>query len=57
MLLAPLSIAGVAAEHKTGKSPVNTFLSKVTGDDCDLKRILKADYPCKSDTQAVETNQ
>ena len=57
MLLAPLSVAGAAAEQRTGKSPISTFLSKVTGDDCDLKRVLDADYPCVSKKQINEVNQ
>jgi len=56
ILLAPATIASGAVEHKTGKSPISTFLSKVTGNDCDLKRILKANYPCKSDIQEIEKN-
>jgi len=47
VLLAPATIAGAAAEQKTGKSPISTFLSRVTGEDCDVKRVLRADYPCK----------
>jgi len=47
VLLAPATVAGAAAEQKTGKSPISTFLSRVTGEDCDVKRVLKADYPCK----------
>jgi hypothetical protein len=57
LLLAPVTVAGAAAEHKTGKSPISAFFSKLTGDDCDLKRIFKADYPCKSETQLTETNK
>ncbi len=56
-ILAPTTIAGAAAEQKTGKSPVSTFLSRVTGDDCDVKRIFKADYPCKSKNEANEINK
>jgi ABC-type Zn uptake system ZnuABC Zn-binding protein ZnuA len=56
ILLAPVTVAGAAAEYKTGKSPMSSFLSKVTGDDCDLKRILKANYPCRSETNEVEKN-
>jgi len=57
MLLAPLSVAGAAAEQKTGKSPISTFLSRVTGDDCDVKRVLDANYPCTSKKQTNEINQ
>jgi len=57
MLLTPLSVAAAAAEQKTGKSPISTFLSRVTGDDCDLKRVLDADYPCISKKQINEINQ
>lgn len=57
ILLAPVTVAGAAAEQKTGKSPMSTFLSKVTGDDCDVKRVLKADYPCKSKNEANEINK
>ena len=56
-VLTPITIAGVATEQKTGKSPVSTFLSKVTGDDCDVKRLFKADYPCKSKNEANEINK
>ena len=47
VLLAPATVAGAAAEQKTGKSPISSLLSRVTGEDCDVKRVLKADYPCK----------
>lgn len=57
MLLAPLSVAGAAAEQKTGKSPISTFLSRITGDDCDVKRVLSADFPCASKKQINEINQ
>lgn len=56
-ILAPTTIAGAAAEQKTGKSPISTFLSRVTGDDCDVKRVFKADYPCKSKNEANEINK
>lgn len=57
ILLAPVTVAGAAVEHKSGKSPISVFFSKLTGDDCDLKRIFKADFPCKSETQSTETNK
>lgn len=57
ILLAPATVAGAAAEQKTGKSTISTFLSRVTGDDCDVKRVLKADYPCKSKNEANEINK
>jgi hypothetical protein len=56
-ILAPTTIASAAAEHKTGKSPISTFLSRVTGDDCDVKRVLKADYPCVTKKEANEINK
>lgn len=57
MIVAPIAVAGAAAEQKTGKSPMSTFLSKVTGDDCDVKRVLKADYPCTTKSQSAEINK
>lgn len=57
MLLAPLTVAGAAAEQKTGKSPISAFLSKVTGDDCDVKKVLNVAYPCTSKNQINEINK
>ena len=57
MLLAPLTVAGAAAEQKTGKSPISAFLSKVTGDDCDVKKVLNVAYPCTRKNQINEINQ
>ena len=57
MLLAPLTVAGAAAEQKTGKSPISTLMSRVTGDDCDVKRVLKVTYPCTGKNQTNEINQ
>ena len=42
VVLTPVTAVAVAAEHKTGRSPVSSFLSAVSGSDCDLKRLLIA---------------
>jgi hypothetical protein len=57
MLLAPLTVAAAAAEQKTGKSSISTFMSRVTGNDCDIKRVLKVTYPCTGKNQTYEINQ